>query len=275
MSERDVLHTRIWREEGEPDNAFAAQRCWCAGYDVYGELLGKATWVEYLFLLFRGERPARGQAALLEALAIALANPGPRDASVSAAMNGGVAGSTYASCLMAGLAAGAGQLGGAHEVALTMEIWSQAGMRLDVWQQTLRHPVVDERIDIWQPIEHAPGFDPHGASCALPVRQTLEHLARTDSQTGELAWLRQNRAALEAAAGAPLSMSGVAAAALQQLGFSARQGEMLYLLLRLPGAAAHALEQEEHGVNKYPFFRDALLVPNDPGPRGVAQARMP
>lgn len=265
--QRDVLHTKIWREEAEPDNAFAARRAWCAGYDVYGELLRKATWTEYLFLLFRGERPARDQAEVLERLAIALANPGPRDASVSAAMNGGVAGSTYASCLMAALAAGAGQLGGAHEVALAMQIWSRAGTRLDAWQQALLHPVADERLDIWQPIEHAPGFDPHGASCALPVRQTLEYLTQSDSPAGELAWLAHNRAALEAAARAPLSMSGVAAAALQQLGFSARQGEMMYLLLRLPGAAAHALEQEEQGVNKYPFFRDALEIPNDPGPR--------
>lgn len=268
MSEqRDSIHTRIWREQAEPDNAFAAQRCWCAGYDVYGDLLRKASWTEYLFLLFRGERPARWQAALLEALAVALANPGPRDASVSAAMNGGVAGSTYASCLMAALAAGAGQLGGAHEVALAMQLWRRAGMRLEAWQAALQHPEVEERLDIWPQIEHAPGFDPHGASCTLPVRQTLQYLAQIGAPRGELAWLQQHRPALETAANAPLAMSGVAAAALQQLGLSAREGEMLFLLLRLPGAAAHALEQEEHGVGKYPFYRDGLNVTNDPGPR--------
>ena len=39
---------------------------------------------------------------------------------------------------------------------------------------------------------------------------------------------------------------------------------MLYLLLRLPGAAVHALEQRESGWKKYPFFADAVTVINDP-----------
>jgi len=41
---------------------------------------------------------------------------------------------------------------------------------------------------------------------------------------------------------------------------------MLFLLLRLPGAAAHALEQKEHGWRKYPFFGDGLTLTDDPGP---------
>ncbi|MDO8932399.1 MAG: hypothetical protein Q7U97_08405, partial [Rhodocyclaceae bacterium] len=74
------------------------------------------------------------------------------------------------------------------------------------------------------------------------------------SPAPRLAWLEANREALEAAAGHPLSMSGVAAAAFADLGFIPEQGEMLHLLLRLPGAAAHALEQRHHGYKKFPFF---------------------
>jgi len=68
-----------------------------------------------------------------------------------------------------------------------------------------------------------------------------------------LPWLKNNLGALEAAAGHPLALSGVAAAAFSDLGFAAEQGEMLYLLLRLPGAAAHALEQRHIGYKKFPF----------------------
>ena len=68
-----------------------------------------------------------------------------------------------------------------------------------------------------------------------------------------MAWLQKNLPALEAAAGCPLAMSGVAAAALVDLGFTPEQGEMLHLLLRLPGAAAHALEQQHLGYKKFPF----------------------
>ena len=41
---------------------------------------------------------------------------------------------------------------------------------------------------------------------------------------------------------------------------------MLFLLLRLPGAAVHALEQKKLGWRKYPFFGDGLTLTNDPGP---------
>ena len=59
-------------------------------------------------------------------------------------------------------------------------------------------------------------------------------------------------------------MNGVAAAALRDLGFAPAQGEMLFLLLRLPGAAVHALEQKEYGHKNFPFFR--IELDNDPGP---------
>lgn len=267
MSEKtEVIHSKIWREVAEGDNPFAAATCYCSGYDVYGELLGRASWIEYLYLLFTRERPTAAQARLLEGLAVALANPGPRDPSVHAAMSAGVGGSTHASCLMAALAAGAGQLGGAHEVAIAMEYWQLCGQDLGAWCERLRNPPQEERADIWSPMEHPPGFDPHAARCATPVRQVLAHLA-TCSPGTTLPWLRAQRAALEDAAGCPLGLSGVAAAALIDLGLGAASGEMLVLMLRLPGAAAHALEQEELGWRHFPFFHGGLKLIDDPGPR--------
>lgn len=266
MSEkREVIHSKIWQELPEKNNPFAAATCYCSGYDVYGDLLGKASWIEYLYLLFSGERPTAEQAVLLEGLAVALSNPGPRDHSVRAAMNAGVGGSTYASCLMAGLAVGAGQLGGAHEVAIVMSYWQQCGENLAQWQDKLHNPEQEERADIWLPLEHPPGFDPNGTSCPTPVRQTLAYLAEK-SPGFALPWLHTHRTTLEESVELPLSMSGVAAAAMIDLEFDPKQGEMLYLLLRLPGAAVHALEQEHYGWRRYPFFGNAVELENDPGP---------
>jgi len=45
---------------------------------------------------------------------------------------------------------------------------------------------------------------------------------------------------------------------------------MLHLLLRLPGAAVHALEQKEYGHKNFPFFQ--VELENDPGP-GPAHTR--
>lgn len=265
MSRKETIRTSIWREEEEPDNPFAAAACYCHGYDVFGDVVGKASWIEYLYLLFKGERPARAQGRLLEDLAVALANPGPRDPSVHAAMSGGVGGSHNAACLMAALAVGAGQLGGGREVALAMQMWKECGTNLQSWETRLKNPLQEERADVWPRMEHSPGFDPHGASCPTPVRQLLAHLAA--QQTGQaLGWLNHHRSLLEHIADSPLAITGVAAAALHDLGFNPAQGEMLFLLLRLPGAAVHALEQREIGFRNFPFFHDSLHLENDPGP---------
>lgn len=259
----EFIHTHIWQEEAEPDNAFAALSCHCHGYDVYGDLLVNASWIEYLFLLFRGEAPSSQQAKLLEGLAIALANPGPRDAAVHAAMCGGVGGSTSASCLMAALAVGAGASGGAREVRLAMEDWAERGTDPALWQTGMAAKPVADPADVWPAPSHPAGFDPHGVRCATPVLQTLGYLAALNCAPS-LAWLQDHRSSLESAAGLPLAMSGVAAAALRDLGCTPAQGEMLYLLLRLPGAAVHALEQKDYGHKNFPFFR--VELENDLGP---------
>lgn len=266
MSENEErFRTRIWEEVPEPDNPFAAAACYCHGYNVYGDLLGKASWIEYLYLLFRGERPSPQQVKLLEGLAVALANPGMRDHSIHAAMSGGAGGSTNASCLMAALAVGAGQLGGAREVYRSMEFWHQCGLDLAAWQQLLGNPSQEERIDIWPAMDHPPGFDPHGVSCATPVRQTLLYLSKC-SPGEHLSWLQTQRDAIEQAAELPLGMSGVAAATFMDLDLAPQAAEMMYLLLRLPGAAAHALEQQEYGWRRFPFFAKAIKLTDDPGP---------
>jgi citrate synthase len=273
VKEREAIRTRIWREEAEPDNPFAAAACYCHGYDVYGDVLGKAGWMEFLYLLFKGERPSRRHCRLLEDLAVAIANPGPRDHSIRAAMNGGVGGSNSAACLMAALGVGAGQLGGAREVAIAMQLWLDCGTDIETWRRRLEESPTEERADVWPPMEHPPGFDPHGASCPTPVRQVLHHLSNVAGESAAaLCWLRQEREALEAIADCPLAMTGVAAAAFHDLKFSPDQGEMLYLLLRLPGAAVHALEQKEFGFKRYPFFKNAVHLADDPGPFGKTPA---
>jgi citrate synthase len=266
MNDKESPHSirsSVWQEEAETDNPFAAAACYCRGYDVYGDLLGKIGYIEYLYLLFKGERPKPAVAAVLETLAVALANPGPRDPSVHAAMAAGVGGSTAASVLMAALAVGAGSHGGAREIFLALEAWKKNGNELANWRSALASPAAPTRLQVWPEPGHPPGFDPYGKSCANPVRQTLSQLVAM-MPAGHLAWLSQEREALESMAGHPLAMTGVAAAALADIDFSASEGEMLALLLRLPGAAIHALEQGRQGFRQFPFFE--LDLENDPGP---------
>lgn len=257
----NLIHTRIWREDAEPDNPFATRTAYCRGYDVFGQMVGRTRWVEMLYLLFRDELPAAAALDMLEALAVALANPGPRDPSIHAAMCAGVGGSTAAAALIAALSVGAGRYHGARDVFDAMTAWQACGMDYAAWIAHLRRDPGEE-IDIWPPREHPPGFEAHGVSTPTTVRQLLETLAQIGASP-RLSWMAGQRQALEQAVGLPLETSGVAAAALSDLGFAPAEGEMLYLLLRLPGAAAHALEQEALGYRKFPF--GAVDLENDPG----------
>lgn len=266
MSDRkepDCINSGIWFEEAESNNPFAAAACYCYGFDVYGDILGKARWAEYIYLLFKGKKPDQIQAQLLEDLSIAIANPGVRDYSVRAAMSASSGGSTAASALMAALAVGAGQYNGSREAYLAVQNWSDCGHDMAAWQERLQSSPPISKLDIWPEMEHSPGFDPYGVTCSKPVKQTLEHLASIKVD-GALSWLRSGQSELESFAGGPLTMIGVAAAALVDLGFDAHQAEMMFLLLRLPGAAVHALEQYMQWKH-YPFFKQGVILKNDPG----------
>lgn len=260
------VHTRIWLEDAEPGQVFQARAAYCHGYDVYGDMLGRAGWVEMLYLLLRGEAPSRAQAQVLNDLALVLANPGPRDPSVHAAMCAGTGGSTAAASLMAALAVGAGGHGGAREVFHAMGLWQRCGTDLALWAQALQ-PAGSSAATIWPECEHAPGFEAHAQGIAPLTRRLLAHL-ECHPESRLLAWLQQRRPELEALAARPLALTGVVAATLADLGFAPEQGEMLHLLLRLPGAAAHALEQRALGPKHFPFFELDLL--NDPLQRRAA-----
>ncbi len=258
MGDEYQYHSDIWQEEPEPENPFAAKACYCRGYDVYGDVIPNAGWFEYLLLLFKGEQPEKHETRLLEKLAMVLANPGPREASVRAAMNAGVAGTNHSSALMTALAVGGGQYGGSQELAICLKLWGECQFDFQKWCDRLSNPNDDERADIWLPIEHAPGFDPNGDTTPTPIIQSLEYLVALAPPNGALAWLDANRQGLELHVGYPLAMSGLAAAAMVDLGMNEDQGSMLYLFLRLPGAAVHALEQKRMGWKKFPYYGPAI-----------------
>jgi citrate synthase len=254
MESTTYMQSHIWLEEPEPNDAFACRAAYCHGYDVYGEMVGNAGWADMLYLLFKGEAPSRAEAAALEILAVALANAGPRDASVHAAMCAGVGGSPAAAVLTAALAVGAGGAGGAREVFRAMQAWMKCGKVLVAWQAHFAEPTPGSApLEVWPAAEHPAGFDPLGVDTPTPVKQVLARLAALDPDS-RCAWLQANLRALEEGSGHPLSLVGVAAAAFADLGMSPEQGEMLCLLLRLPGAAAHALEQRASGHKQFPFY---------------------
>lgn len=255
---KEVIHTSIWQEIPTLDDPYAAETCYCRGFDVFGDLLRHASWIDYLFLLFKGEPPTPEQHRLLELLAMGLANPGPRDHSVRAAMNAGVIGAPAASMLMAALAVGAGGLGGGRDVARVVARWQTLGQDIAAWQNELQQTPKPAH-DIWPDCEHPAGFDPNSDYCPPAHQHFLQRLCEAAGQ-GPLAWLSDHRTRLERSAGCGLAVSGIAATACHELKLPPDAAEMLYLFLRLPGAAVHALEQQGKGWRRYPFFTEEFRL---------------
>lgn len=263
IDQTPIINSEFWQETPHDNDPYCTKVAICNGFDVYGDLLGKASYFDYLYLLFRKEPPTKSQRQALELLAVALANPGPRDPSVHAAMCAGVGECPSSAILYAALACGAGSYGGAREVYLMAQFWQVHGTSLQNWCELLKHPKEPTRDEVWPACEHPPGFSPYNSQCQLPVIQTIEQLI-TILPNGLVAWLFQNRLVLEEAAGHPLAMTGLAATVLTDIGFSPQECEILVLMMRLPGAAAHALEQQRLGFKQFPYF--SLSLSNDPGP---------
>jgi citrate synthase len=262
MATDDVIKTRLWSEIPAREDDFVAEKCLAAGYDVYGDLLGKVSWIEYLYLLSLHKAPTPPQKKLLNDLAVAIACLGPRDPAIQAAMTAAAAGATAASSLIAAIAVGAGQLNGARDVHDLMLIWAEAGNSLDAWRESILQK--DGSQTIWPDRSHPPGFDPTAGVCGAPLIKTIAHLDH-GPDTVHLQWLHKHRVELQDAAGMPLAFTAIAAAAFLDLGLDAQQGEMLFLLLRLPGAATLAVEQHQRGWKDYPFHKNKLILTNDPG----------
>ncbi len=265
MSQNKQLYqTKIWFEEPEDNNPFSAKNSYVHGYNLYEDVLPNSSWSEYIYLLFKSELPSPQQSQLLEKIAISIANPGLRDNSIRAAMNAGVGGSTAASSLISALGVGAGQYAGAQEIYRLVSHWQDAKQNLPAWKDFTQNPNQKfQRVELWDPIEHPPGFEPNASSCCKTVIDALTFLSSI-SPNGNLRWLEKNRKQLEKYAKYPLSMSGVIATALYDLGFTSKESEMLFLILRLPGAAVHALEQEKFGWKAFPFFGNETILTDDP-----------
>jgi len=265
MKEAPSFESNIWLDEPQDDDPFTAKASYCHGYDVFAQLIQKASFSDYILMLFTGSRPSREQSKLFETLAVAMANLGPRDAAVRASMNAAVGGAPAASSLIAALAVGAGQTGGARETYFLSQCFQKFGTDQQLWIKQLLKPNSNRlREDIWDEFEHSPGFRPHGVSCAKTLQQLLKALNNC-GDFSTVKWLSDQRETLEQEINAPMGHTFVSAAVFFDLGLDPHQAEMCGLLLSLPGAAVHALEAKQQGWRKFPFFGQSVELTDDPG----------
>lgn len=243
--------SQIWHETPAVDNPYIAASSWCYGYDLQ-ELMHKRSYVDVIFLLFRGELPTPAQAELLQQLMIALINPGPRHAATRAAMNVGVGKTDPLHILPIATAVYAGEYSGAKEVETAMA-FIVANSERDV------AIVAQENFsDSHTAVEHT-GFGIRHGGIELIAVKLAQQLQQLDGAGKALAWGNRLTGVL-----APMKknwlITGVAAAVLLDLGFTARVGAGFFQLLGAPGLLAHGLEMAGKPILSMPFVSDENYI---------------
>lgn len=248
--------TKIWQEIETPHNPYLADSCRCHGYDLL-ELAQKRSFVEVLYLLFRGELPDANASRLLEQLMIALINPGPRHPATRAAMNAGVGSTDREHILPIALSIYGGSHLGAAEVEPAMN-WLRKQRKYDPEQvaaELLANSTPSEEGD-WR---IAPGFGSRFGEVDPMAAKIAGQLSDLPGEHETLAWGCAFAQVLNRHSLGWLSPA-IAAAVFTDLGFSPRAGAGLFQLLGAPGLLAHGVELSNKPVTAMPFVKDENYV---------------
>ena len=257
FAERSV--TRIWQEQATEHNPYIAASCRCHGYDLL-ELMAKRSYVDVLYLLFRGELPTADQAMLLQTLMIGMINPGPRHPATRAAMNAGIGKTDPAHILPIALTV----MGGSHAGAGNVE----AAMRF------LRGHLDSDCVQVAEDLSQQAAVDPGGDGLQTPgfgsrfgdidsmAQHIVDQLVTLPGSGPGLCWGNRLAQALAVYRLGWLN-AGVAAAVFVDLGFRPRDGAGLYQLLTAPGLLAHGLELANKPITAMPHVDDAQYVIED------------
>ena len=248
--------TKIWQEVGSQDNPYLAEAAVCHGYDLI-ELIQKRSFVDVLYLMFRGEFPTTNEATLLEQLMIALINPGPRHPATRAAMNAGVGSTNPEHILPIALTIYGGSYLGAAEVEPAMSFFRKQRKK-DPAQ--LAHELIENCSPPKEGDWHiAPGFGSRFGSVDPMAKKIAEHLAGLPGNHKTLQWGCKFAIALNDDSLGWLAPS-IAAAVFTDLGFSPRAGAGLFQLMGAPGLLAHGVELANKPITAMPFLKDENYV---------------
>jgi len=249
----DKTETRIWYEEPSKDNPYIAENNLCHGYDIL-ELAKKRSFVDTLYLLFRGELPSKEDSIILEHLMIALINPGPRHPATQSAMNAGVGKTDPAHILPIGLTILGGEYSGASEVEPCMRFLRKNRKRPvnEVVDKLLKEKASDDDF-------LTPGFGSKFGSIEIMTQKFVDQILYLNKDQQTLYWANEFSKKMNAYNVGWLP-TGLAAAVFSDLGFQPRTCIGLFQLLSAPGLLAHGMELANKPVTAMPFISDENYV---------------
>lgn len=243
------------------------------GYPL-DELMGRLSFAEAVYLLLGGELPSPAAGRLMDALLVSSIDHGATPPSTLAARNVATTGAPVRAAAAAGLLAFGSPLGGGGDIEACLRFLDEGLALVGEWvspDDAARRLVDQSPADGAAP----PGFghrfhtrDPRAArllQLALELELDSAHVQLIRSVERVLAERHDD------APGHPpqINEEGAIAAICGDLGFDAEAANALFMISRLPGIVAHAVEEK----NRQPPMR--LIDPTGHVYDGPDERRLP
>ncbi len=252
----EKAETKIWLEKPSKDNPYVAEAVYCHGYELT-ELMEKCSFIDTLYLLFRGELPTPEESALLEGLMIGLINPGPRHPATRAAMYAGISKAENSHILPISLSIIGGEHLGASEVEPAMRFLrkNKKNSPQDIAINLLENSQIPDEQDF----HITPGFGNRYGEIDILTTKIANKLMHLPGQHPILNWGSKFSEHLNSRNLGWLP-TGLAAAVLTDLGFQPRAAAGLFQLFNAPGLLAHGAELSNKPVTSMPFPKDENYI---------------
>ncbi len=209
------------------------------------DLIGRISLGETIFLLLTGEMPSKNQAKMLEAILVSVIDHGVRPPSTIAAVTVANTGASLNSSVAAGILAINKFHGGAIEDA--MKALAEA---VDL-QKSENLPAFDSAEKVVQTYKaqgkRISGFG-HRFHAADPRTVRLFELAKELQIAGkfvEQAEILEKVLSEKSGKSLPINADGAIAALLCEMDFSPKTANGIFMIARVAGLVAHAVEEQE------------------------------
>ncbi len=210
------------------------------GYDI-ADVMDKLTYAEAVYLILKGEIPTKAEAAMMNAVLVSSIDHGASPPSVlgtRTVMSGG-------NSLNAAIAGGILVIGDTHGGAI-----EKSAKIMQEWAAKEGEPnaIASELVDYLKENKiRMPGFG-HRLHTVDPRTGKLFEIAEKNGFKGKhIELCKAIEKTLETKLGKklPINVDGAIAAVISDMGFDWRLGKGFFIISRVPGLIAHAIEEKK------------------------------